>query len=48
MRAGSFGKCVDCGNAIELPRLRAVPWAPRCVDCQEAHEIELRQRPPTL
>jgi DnaK suppressor protein len=48
MADGQYGECIDCGNPIELERLRAVPWAPRCVDCQEAVENEARQRPPSI
>jgi DnaK suppressor protein len=46
--AGDFGRCIDCGNAIDLARLNLVPWTPRCVDCQEGVEAEARQRAPTL
>jgi RNA polymerase-binding protein DksA len=48
MAEGTYGKCVDCGNDIEWSRLKAMPWAQRDIDCQEAHEQELQQRPPTL
>jgi DnaK suppressor protein len=33
---GSFGLCVECESAISAKRLAAVPWAPRCMECQEA------------
>jgi DnaK suppressor protein len=33
---GSFGTCIECGWAISPKRLAAVPWAPRCIRCQEA------------
>jgi RNA polymerase-binding transcription factor DksA len=45
---GTYGKCVDCGNDIEWSRLKAMPWALRDIDCQEAYEQELQQRPPTM
>ena len=32
---GSFGTCTDCQWAIGPKRLAAVPWAPRCIHCQE-------------
>lgn len=32
--AGTFGRCVRCGNAIAPDRLEALPWAARCIDCQ--------------
>jgi len=33
---GNFGVCIDCESAILLKRLAAVPWASRCIRCQEA------------
>ncbi len=33
---GSFGSCIDCDGPISPKRLIAVPWAPRCIRCQEA------------
>src|SRR5689334_4871858 len=41
---GSYGECVDCGNAIPYARLAAYPAAKRCVACQEADEKRLRIR----
>ena len=32
--AGTFGSCVRCGRPITVDRLEALPWAPRCIDCQ--------------
>jgi DnaK suppressor protein len=32
----SFGICLDCESAISPKRLAAVPWAPLCIQCQEA------------
>jgi DnaK suppressor protein len=34
--SGEYGVCEDCGKAIPQKRLEAVPWALRCVACQEA------------
>lgn len=48
MRRGDYGQCVECGNEIEAERLRAVPWAARCIDCQESMETEARERLPTI
>jgi DnaK suppressor protein len=45
---GSYGVCVDCGQDIELQRLRAVPWATRCIADQEAFEFEARDLSPSL
>jgi DnaK suppressor protein len=33
---GTFGSCVQCESAISSKRLAAVPWAARCIECQEA------------
>jgi DnaK suppressor protein len=41
-----YGICVDCGEAVELGRLRAVPWAARCASDQERFEEEQRRFPP--
>ena len=38
LETGSFGVCEDCGGAIPLPRLRAVPWARHCLGCQASDE----------
>jgi DnaK suppressor protein len=33
-----FGACEECGTAIGLPRLLAMPQATRCTACQDQHE----------
>lgn len=35
---GSYGICVNCGEPIPEKRLKALPWAPRCVACQKLAE----------
>lgn len=35
---GLADSCCDCGDEIGYPRLRAQPYAVRCVDCQSRHE----------
>lgn len=35
---GRFGTCENCSAVIGLPRLKAVPWARYCIDCQERDE----------
>jgi DnaK suppressor protein len=35
---GSFGNCYECGEEISEQRLRALPFAVRCKDCEEARE----------
>jgi len=32
---GSYGVCVECEWTINANRLAAVPWASRCIVCQE-------------
>jgi DnaK suppressor protein len=42
---GSYGNCFDCGEEIAEKRLRALPFAVRCKDCEEAREVaEQRER----
>jgi uncharacterized protein (DUF302 family)/RNA polymerase-binding transcription factor DksA len=41
---GTYGRCVDCGNAIEAARLARSPEAARCVGCQQRHERETSPR----
>ncbi len=41
---GGFGDCVDCDWSINPKRLAAVPWALRCIECQEAADSD-RQQP---
>ena len=36
--AGSYGVCVDCGQAIPEKRLTALPASARCIDCQRKQE----------
>jgi DnaK suppressor protein len=35
---GEFGMCVLCGGVIGLKRLRALPWAGTCLECQQTSE----------
>jgi len=41
---GSFGTCIDCESAISPKRLAAVPWAPRCIQCQDTTDRDMRER----
>ena len=36
LESGSYGWCSDCGAEIPPARLRAVPSAERCRECQES------------
>ena len=33
--AGKYGRCLGCHEAIPLERLKALPFAAYCIDCQE-------------
>lgn len=35
---GTYGNCFECGDEISHARLRALPFALRCRDCEEARE----------
>jgi len=42
---GTYGECFECGENIPEARLRALPFAVRCKDCEEAREVaEWRER----
>jgi len=42
---GTYGDCFECGDEIAEPRLRALPFAVRCKDCEAARETaEQRER----
>lgn len=42
---GTYGNCFECGEEIAHARLRALPFAVRCKDCEEARETaEQRER----
>ena len=36
---GTYGYCSDCGGEISEQRLRALPFAVRCKDCEESREV---------
>ena len=45
LEQGDYGNCFDCGEEIAEKRLRALPFAVRCKDCEEAREVaEKRER----
>ena len=39
LEEGTFGYCFECGEEITEKRLRALPFAVRCKDCEEAREL---------
>jgi DnaK suppressor protein len=45
LEQGIYGNCFECGEEIAEKRLRALPFAVRCKDCEEAKEVaEQRER----
>jgi DnaK suppressor protein len=40
LEQGDYGYCFDCGEEIAEKRLRALPFAVRCKDCEEAREVK--------
>ena len=39
LEEGTYGHCYECGDEISPQRLRALPFAVRCKDCEEAREV---------
>jgi DnaK suppressor protein len=39
LEENTFGYCFECGEGISERRLRALPFAVRCKDCEEAREL---------
>jgi DnaK suppressor protein len=37
-----YGQCIECEEPISERRLRALPWAARCIACQERRDTEMR------
>jgi DnaK suppressor protein len=54
LHEGHYGRCFECGDEISEARLRALPFAVRCKDCEEAREVAanrerlLSRRTPTF
>ncbi|MGD0884234.1 MAG: TraR/DksA C4-type zinc finger protein [Thermodesulfovibrionales bacterium] len=38
LREGTYGTCEDCGEEINIERLKVLPFAIYCRDCQEKRE----------
>ena len=47
IRSGTYGRCLDCGETIELERLEANPSASRCFACQTKSEDTQSGKDPT-
>ncbi len=44
LREGDYGRCTDCDSDIPFDRLKAEPWALRCVACESAREAAAARR----
>jgi DnaK suppressor protein len=42
LEQGSYGRCLECDQEIAAARLRALPFAVLCRDCQEQAEDRVR------
>jgi len=40
---GNYGNCADCGGEISDKRLRALPFAVRCKECEEGREMAVER-----
>jgi len=38
VETGDYGDCAECGEEIAEPRLKALPFALRCLPCEQMHE----------
>ncbi len=43
LEEGAYGNCFECGEEIAPQRLRALPFAVRCRECEEARETMQRR-----
>jgi DnaK suppressor protein len=41
---GTYGKCEECGTKIPDPRLEAIPYATRCINCAAQAEKHRQQQ----
>ena len=48
LQAGTYGVCAECDVKIAEPRLRALPFACLCRDCQEHEEAAARTNQPRV
>jgi DnaK suppressor protein len=48
IQTGSYGTCMECECVISPRRLAAVPWASRCIQCQEAADRDQQERTDSL
>ena len=43
LEEGVYGYCADCGGEISDKRLRALPFAVRCKECEEGREMAVER-----
>jgi DnaK suppressor protein len=43
LEEGAYGNCFECGDEIAHQRLRALPFAVRCKDCEQARENAIQR-----
>ena len=43
LEESTYGYCFECGEEINEKRLRALPFAVRCKDCEEAREVTVQR-----
>jgi DnaK suppressor protein len=43
LEEGTYGYCSDCGGEVSEQRLRALPFAVRCKECEEAREVAVER-----
>ena len=48
IREGTFGTCIECETEISPKRLAALPWALRCIKCQDTADGDRQERTETL
>lgn len=42
----SFGDCLSCSKPVSRRRLKAIPYASMCIECQSKEETKRRGAPP--
>ena len=45
LEMGTYGRCEGCGEPIDVTRLKLLPFAAFCVDCQKEREAPNRKPP---
>jgi DnaK suppressor protein len=45
---GTYGECTQCESDISIKRLKAVPWTPYCLNCQDIADQNHTETEPEL